>query len=334
MSIDSETFSKLISSFKELPVKEELDENIIDEEELYRCKHCNKVALKEDDGYRFCNECALVVDNVIDMGCEWRYYFNGVDPSRCGMPESDLLPNASRSTVISGRGPPALYKRLHNWSAMDHKERGLYKVFVYIEQKCYHYNIPKVIVAKTNSNFKKITQYMEEGKKIARAGNRDGLIGACLYNACKELNCPRRTKEIAEILSIDSKNVSVGIKAYAEIVNRKKITLNTPSTTALVFVEPFCSKLRFPENITKKVKKVVVYMLGNGIASDHASESQTAGCIWYVVKKYDLQKVIPKSQISKFLKVSEVTISRCYKKLLNHIEEKEKEKQKQTEKEK
>ena len=148
MSKDTDIFSKLISSFEELPIIKEdeikKDENIIEEEELYRCKHCNEIALKEDDGYRFCNECGLVVDNVIDMGCEWRYYFNGIDPSRCGMPESDLLPNASRSTVISGRGPPALYKRLHNWSAMDHKERGLYKVFVNIEQRCYHYNIPLV----------------------------------------------------------------------------------------------------------------------------------------------------------------------------------------------
>lgn len=321
MSLDKESFSKLISSFnKDILEEKEKDEELINEEEALRCMHCNEVALTDEDGYTVCNSCGIVIEEILDKGCEWRYYFNGVDPSRCGMPESDLLPNASRSTVISGRGPPALYKKLHNWCAMDHKERALYSVIRKIKEKCYC-KIPEAIIAKTNSNFKKITQYMEEGKKIARAGNRAGIVGACLYNACKELKCPRRTKEIAEILDIDSKNISIGIKVYAEIVNRKKIVLETPSTIASDFVEPFCSKLRFPDKLTNKVKKVVKYMLANGIATDHASESQTAGCIWYVVKKYEYQKVIPKSQISKFLKVSEVTISRCYKKLLNHIEE-------------
>lgn len=326
MSLDSE-LSKIVSSFEDATVSNPKDIN--NEEEMYRCKHCNKLSLCEGDGQQYCSECGIVDDDIYDSGCEWRYFPNGgVDPSRCGMPNSELLPNASMSTVISGNGRNSLWNRLQHWSSIGYKERGLYRTFMMVDHKCY--GMPKSIIAKTKSNIKKITQYMEEDKKIARAGNRDGLIAACLYNACKQLNAPRRTKEIADILGIDCKNISNGIKTYAEIVNRNKIILETPSTTALDFVEPFCSKLRFPEKLTEKVKKVVKYMLVNGIATDHASESQTAGCIWYVVKNYEYQKDMPKSQISKFLKVSEVTISRCYKKLLNHIEENKKLKEKKS----
>ena len=46
---------------------------------------------------------------------------------------------------------------------------------------------------------KKSLNIWKKKKRLYRAGNRDGLIAACLYNACKQLNAPRITKEIEDI---------------------------------------------------------------------------------------------------------------------------------------
>ena len=67
MSLDKESFSKLISSFNEdiLEEKEEKEE-IINEEEALRCLHCKEVALTDEDGYTVCNNCGIVIEEIID----------------------------------------------------------------------------------------------------------------------------------------------------------------------------------------------------------------------------------------------------------------------------
>ena len=59
------------------------------------------------DGMIVCRCCNNMVTNIIDSA-EWRYYGVGdtksTDPTRCGMPMNQLLPESSVGSFISNRG--------------------------------------------------------------------------------------------------------------------------------------------------------------------------------------------------------------------------------------
>ena len=59
------------------------------------------------NGLLLCNACNNTISNIID-GPEWRYYGSNdtksTDPTRCGMPVNELLPESSVGTSISMRG--------------------------------------------------------------------------------------------------------------------------------------------------------------------------------------------------------------------------------------
>lgn len=305
---------KLDNFFKNLNSQDEVQEILFQ----LLCEHCNKHTLKEIEGKLTCTNCGISMDNlIIDQGCDWRYYrendSRGQDPSRCGMPTSVLLPNSSNSTTISG-GRNKL-NIIQNYMVGNHKERELIKVFSDLENRCMRAGICKAITNKAQFYFKDVKTIMEENSDIKRSSNREGLIGACLYNACRKFGNPKRTKEIANIMGIEDRYVTNGIKIFGEIYDKKKIKIYSRSSNAQDFVISFCSKLEFDEKLTKLIQKIIKCMLNYHVATDHASESQTAGAIWYVIKKCGYEKSLSKSTIADKVKVSEVTISRAYDKI-------------------
>lgn len=282
------------------------------------CNICKTHTIETIDGYLTCTNCGRVkFDKIIDHSYEWRYYHHedsrGADPSRCGMPTSTLVPNSSLSTVIGGKN--SYITRLQGYLSTDHKERDLIKVCSDIENKCLRYGTSKAIINKAQFYFKDIKDLMDEFDDIKRSNNRDGLIGACLYNAYKNFGCPKRTRDIALIMGINEKYITNGIKIFGEIFDKKKITIKTRSSNAMDFVASFCSKLDLNERLTDLVRKIVKKMIKYKVAMDHASESQTAGALWYVIKKCGYEKSRPKSIIAERVNVSEVTISRAYDKI-------------------
>ena len=134
-------------------------------------------------------ELLLIVTNIIE-GAEWRFYgasdSKSSDPTRCGMPVNQLLPESSVGTSISYRGGNKnMYKirKYQQWNGMPYKERSLYKVFLEIQGKCSKHNIPNVIITEAKSLYKIISS-----TKISRGSNRTGIIAACVYFGCQHFS--------------------------------------------------------------------------------------------------------------------------------------------------
>ena len=72
------------------------------EEEV--CLECNSLDVVHIDGFITCKSCGNQMTSIIDNSQEWRYYGQfdnrSNDPSRCGMPVNELMPNASMGSVI------------------------------------------------------------------------------------------------------------------------------------------------------------------------------------------------------------------------------------------
>lgn len=290
------------------------------------CPYCDNIEIIiNNDGLLVCRECALTFDKVIDQTAEWRYYgYNdnkNSDPTRCGMPINSLLPQSSMGSVISSVGKHDTYemkkiRQYHTWNSIPYKERALSNVFD-IFLVALNNGISPCIIEESKSMYKQISEF-----KISRGSTRKGLIASCVYMACKKLSVPRSAKEIADIFTIDITIMTNGCKNFIEIWNMKNknqtgnIVLNACQSDD--FINRFCSNLNLSSEILKLSSSISEKAEQYSLVSENTPPSIAAGSIYLACKFYDMN--ISKKDISDVCKISEVTISKCYKKLLKFKE--------------
>lgn len=270
------------------------------------------------DGMILCKVCNNIITNIVS-GPEWRFYGSSdsksSDPTRCGMPVNQLLPESSVGTSISYRGGNQnMYKirKYQQWNGMPYKERSLLKVFQDISRLSKEAGIPEMIIKEAHVLYKIISS-----TKISRGANRKGIIAACVYFGCKINNVPRSTNEIASVFSISIPIMTKGCKKFQEIMQMNKVDINrihkTNTITIDDFIDRFCSKLQLSLEDIINIKHISYLAQVYNLVNDNTPPSMASGCIYLYIKECGLD--YHKKQISDVCKISEVTINKCYKKL-------------------
>lgn len=294
---------------------DEITNDKINKEDNSCCTNMNNYIIH--NGMTTCKCCNKIISNISD-GAEWRYYGSSdtksADPTRCGMPTNILLPESSIGSTINFKNNSKSMnqiRRYQNFHGMPYKERSKYKVFNLITEKCDKNNINVKIIGEAKSLYSNICEI-----KISRGSNRDGIIAACVYFACKECNVPRASKEIAEVFDIDITVMTKGCKKFQEIMNlnkRNKNRIKNKSINPRDFIERFCDKIDIEINVIYNICDIC---LSHNIISQNTPQSIAAGCIYYYIKENSLN--INKKDLSDICKISEVTINKCYKKIEEH----------------
>lgn len=270
------------------------------------------------EGMITCKQCGNTVTNIVE-GAEWRFYgasdSKSSDPTRCGMPVNQLLPESSVGTSISYRGGNKnMYKirKYQQWGGMPYKERTLLKVFQEISRVCKAEGIPEIIIKEAHVLYKIVST-----TKISRGANRQGIIAACVYFSCKINKVPRSTSEIASIFSIQIPIMTRGCKKFQEIMQMNKVDIsrihNTNTITMDDFIDRFCSKLNLSSDDVITIKHISYLCQVYNLVNDNTPPSMAAGCIFLYIKEAGLD--INKKTIADVSKISEVTINKCFKKL-------------------
>lgn len=292
---------------------------IIDED---FCEICQKKSVVNNKGEYICQQCGNIKGISIDSSAEWRYYGSedskSSDPTRCGMPTNSLLPQSSYGSTISFRNNESYemkkIRNYHGWNAMPYKERSLYKVFDNIAIRAGGCGINSCIIEEAKIFYKKIAE-----SKISRGANRKGLIASCIYKACKVKNVPRSHKEIAEIFGVKITIMTKGCKKFDEIMNLNKDNTkssNLNGSCSLDYIQRFCSKLNIGPNVLDICRHVCLKAEEHDLVSENTPPSIASGSIYMVCTMLDV--TISKKDISTICGISEVTISKCYKKLLQY----------------
>jgi len=273
-----------------------------------------------DEGLITCSICGNTINNIVDSP-EWKNYENGKNGTRCGMPVNTLLPKSSLGTIISNKnGNNYRINMYQKWNSMPYKERSLYKIFNAIDDVCNSNSLPTIIATTSKSLYKTISE-----TKISRGKNRQGIIAACVYNACKECNVPRSNKEISSFFEIDPKIMTKGCKNFTEIFRmsnqRDKRIQSQKNITICDFIDRFCSKLNLSDLDTNHIMKLSEICNKDSIINENTPPSMASGCILLYIKLIDSN--ISKKEISEICRISEVTINKCYKKIkeLDSIQE-------------
>lgn len=280
----------------------------------YGCEVCNSMSLIIDDGTNICLDCQTVQSRVIDTGAEWRYYgaddSRDGDPARCGMPTNDLLPKSSMGSVISSRrGDNRDIRRIRMyqmWNSMPYWERTLYNVFDKLANNTSSHGIPAKVLDDAKVLYKKASE-----KKISRGDNKEGLIASCIYYACLMNKLPRSPKEVARMFHIDPNILTKGNTRFQSLLQ-----MNVDSSTPDEYIARFGSKLNMSYQDIQKCKLFAKKLDELEIVSENSPTSVAAGAIYY----YCLENKIDfsKKNIADVCEVSEVTITKCYKRLQKH----------------
>jgi transcription initiation factor TFIIB len=303
--------------FDELKIQQNLKKttNI---DNIENCTNCDN-ELTNIEGEMICEKCGIINYGLIDFNAEWRYYGSEdskfSDPTRCGLPTNALLPESSLGSSISFKYGESYDMRkirnYHLWNAMPYKERSLYNVFDAIQVRAINNGIPICIIEEAKLLYKKISEI-----RIHRGSNRSGIIAACVREACMLQGSPRSTKEIADIFKIKIKHMTRGCKKFQEIMNLSICdteSYKSKCTKPIDFIHRFCSKLNLGSNIFNICNQVCINADKYNLVSKCIPPSIAAGSIFLVCNLLNIN--ITKKEISVHCKISEVTISKCYKSL-------------------
>jgi len=275
------------------------------------CEICGSLKLIIDDGANICTECKALQSRVIDTGAEWRYYgaddSRDGDPARCGMPTNDLLPKSSMGSVISGRrGDNRDIRRIRMyqmWNSMPYWERTLYNVFDKLANNTSQHGIPAKVLDDAKVLYKKASE-----KKISRGDNKEGLIASCIYYACLMNKLPRSPKEVARMFHIDPNVLTKGNTRFQTLLQ-----MNVDSSSPDEYIARFGSKLNMSYQDIQICKTFAKKLDELEIVSENSPTSVAAGALYYYCMEHKIN--FNKKQIADVCEVSEVTITKCYKRL-------------------
>lgn len=284
------------------------------------CNNCQTKTIIKDysSGYSLCKTCGEINDIIIDSTAEWRVYSdsNSKNSIRCGNPINPLLPMSSMGTCISGNKYGSI-QRLHTWNAMPSHERSLWLVFESINRKTRNCNLAKKIIEESKYYYKMIsTKEKDITGTLTRGSVREGLTAACCFIACKNNGVPRLASEIAEIFDISTTDVTKGLKKFVEIEKKKSLSINVNITDTDDFIARYCNKLNILEEKQKICFSICSRVKKLKLLNENTPPSVAASIIFLISNVYQLR--ITKEDICKTINISNVTITKGYKKLIQH----------------
>ncbi len=285
------------------------------------CKNCKSTNLVIDNakGHMVCTDCAVINEEYLDENPDISNNDGeGSNNSSYGAPSSFFFPKSSLGTKIVSKG----YNRislLQKQGQMPYKEKSLMDVLETIQLKCKKYGITQSIIDSAKILYKKVSESVHaKGKRkgksiIMRCINRRSMIAACLFHACKLQKETRSPKEIADIYDLEIKHVNRGCRKFCDIIDANTLFYQIKSSQSSDFIERFAKKLNIDKQYINICKDVSNNIHKLDLASTHEPPSIAAGCILLVTQYYNIQ--LSKKQISDIFGISDVTISKTFRKI-------------------
>jgi transcription initiation factor TFIIB len=184
----------------------------------------------------------------------------------------------------------------------------------------HHAGISKIIIDDAIRYHKQISEH-----RTFRGLNRDGIIAASIYVACRVNKTPRTAKEIATIFHLDNSSATKGCKNATSILNTieqdfaNNNKTNFGNTTPMCFLDRYCSRLNLNNEIISLCKFIAKKVEAKNYVPENTPNAIAAGIIYFVSLACRLDA--NKRNIHQISEISEVTINKCCKKLEKYEDE-------------
>jgi len=222
---------------------------------------CPCGGLKIIDEMPVCTSCGLVDDVYISHEPEWNSGGDpdsgNKDPSRVGAPvNTDHFSESwGMGTMIVSRGKSyatARMSRIHHHVSMHHRDRALFHAYQHmVDVGIRVLGLPESVMYSAKIKYKEFNE-----AKLTRGAVRNGVKANCIFQACRENNISRSTKEIADAFGIPVRDLSRTTELFQEQVPDTEVHV----MTAAHIVPRFFNDIQIPAAIKGRVKMRVVKM--------------------------------------------------------------------------
>jgi len=317
LKVDEIENSELWDFYDEIGSSETSNEN-----KVGRCISCGSTDQIENGKTRnlVCKQCGLNVVDDLDRSFSTNNSNADIvsNSSNYNIPINYFFRESSMGTIIGGRGNSRI-KTIHRWGLMPYRERSRKEVFDFLTNICKKSNLEKSIIDNAHILYMNLSAVKKKNMDrtiIIRGNNRDSLIAACVYFGCKMQGKPRCPKEIAQMFGLGLTDVTGGCRKFLEIMGKDVGMYNIKSSKAYDYVERCGRILKLQKKYILQAIKIVKNIITLDYASDHQPPSVAAGCLLLVVNMNNLD--IDKEKISSVFKISQVTITKIYDKILKY----------------
>jgi len=291
-----------------------------------QCVLCGGPTPIIDDGFPTCinPECGYVNNHVLDFSPEWNSFGanekTGNDITRCGNPSNPLLKESSAAckVITSSKCSYEMRKieRWIKWQSMPHNENSLYNEFQYIINVSQIAGIPQKIIDDALHYHKDLSE-----QQMFRGANRDAIKAASIFLAFQSNECPRTSGEIAKIFMLDKRDASKGCAMAVDILNNIERNMSEEDRRKMCKITPFNLLDRFcgpfpqmTQTMVFLAKFIAQKVEREGLIHDNTPQAIASGIIYFINQVFKLG--ITKQHIIAECQISDVTINKCYKKLM------------------
>ena len=242
-----------------------------------KCPACTntKIVTVHDTGELICGNCGLVItDKRIDTNAEWRSFSKegGADPTRTGAPTSLTIHDRGLSTVIGAinkdaSGKPlstsmkSTIERLRTWDSRSQAQSSSDKN---LRQALNEMSKIKDKLALTDTVIEKAAYIYRKAmeKKLVRGRTIQGLVGACLYAACRNTQTPRTLQDISKGMDIKKKDIA---RCYRLVF--RELELKMPVVDPVKGVSRIASIAKLNEKTKRKAIQILNQAKDTGLAA-------------------------------------------------------------------
>ena len=197
------------------------------------CHRCGGVkSYGVHDDVPTCTECGVCDVEYVCEEAEWRSGCeDGVDQSRVGAPvNTDHFSAAWGQGTIMNVQRSASYAqkrlaRINFHSMMNHRDRALFHAYADLDRVGKQIlSLPEAVMYQAKIKYKAFNEAV-----LTRGAVRNGIKANCIFQACREFNVPRTTREIAEAFGIPARDISRTFEIYQEQVPESQVHVTNPS---------------------------------------------------------------------------------------------------------
>ena len=314
MSEIEENYEDLFNEIKDNERKEKREKK---KQQYDICDKCSSKDLINKDGFIICKDCGNECYNVITESPEWRDYgYNDTKQNisnRCSSSNCILLVNGNNNSKNN------MYKNMYIWFSTNYKENTMKDNESLMRNVALNFNINNCIIDDAKMILRKI-----KNNKYQKKCKKEALIAACIQWAFKKRGVPRDTMEMANMFGISKQDMRKGFKQFEELLfslqdDKETTKEKSKDLISIDFLSRKCSELKLSDDIIKICIEVCEFVENEEYLIKHIPLSRTASSIYLTCMILNIN--IDKNNFITICDISEVTINKCYQKLLKFKED-------------
>ena len=288
------------------------------------CPKCNKDALQYEPYYGIvCIDCGTKISNIMTNNSIWQEYNQSKigclkDDVRCSNYSSTIVPNISRKMTFKGLNYYSPLNQIHAWSETSYKDKSMYKTYRDMLDTFQELGLNHLVI-EAFKIYKKIYE-----KKLYRGRNRKAIKAGCVLYIIRKNEDPKIKTispiKIGKISGLSKNTVLDGHKKVKQILHRYNLgSIDTAPLNTDDYIQKHCNTLGVDLNNQSLAQELMKGLQALGTISDNTNKTQITGCIYTVVCMNNLDN-IDKDSISNVCGISDVTLQKCYNKILTVID--------------